>query len=424
LIVALVAIIGFSFAACGGDDNNDDNGGSALQPTITVQPQSRVYFPGVTAAPLTVTASASDGGTMSYQWYSRTVTYGSGTAIEGATTASYVPPTNTAGTVYYGVRVTNTNQGKTAELSSDYAEIVTGFKEAEKFLSEVRSAAFGGNRFVVGRAYGQTAWSSDGINWTEVDSSNVFGNISSVNGIAYGGGRFIATGGYKMGWSTNGESWTVIDASPAFNGTSDFVDGITYGNNRFFVWGSGTKTAYSDDNGATWTAVNANQAIVGGGIVAGRMSDDRFIRFGGTYTAAGGTYAYLEYYTNTYWQGDSILDLKDRRINNMLYANNILYATTGNKVFKYVTSNWTDTSPSSILGQDYSINSIGYGAGRLIVFASEGSMGNYTYKGAWSDDNGTNWTELPLEKSYNRIVYGNGCFITIGGNSVYYTVYQ
>jgi hypothetical protein len=415
-VIALVAVIGLSFISCGGDDGDNNNETSAQQPTITVQPQSKVYFPGTTAEPLTVTASVSDGGSLSYQWYSNTVSYASGTVIEGANTASYTPSTADAGTVYYSVVITNTNQGKTAERRSDWTEIVTGFKEAKKFLSAASSVAFGGGRFVVGRAYGQTAWSSDGINWTEVDASNVFGNISSVGSIAYGGGRFIAVGGYKMGWSTNGESWTLINASPAFNGTSDFVNYIAYGNNRFFVKGDGTKTAYSDDNGTTWTAAAANSNLHTG-IVAG---NDNFILYGGT--GSGGSGAYVQSFS-TYWQGGNITEITI--IRDMIYANNNLIAVGGNKVYTKtgtggIFSDWTEKSPTSI-GGSYSIYRIGYGAGRLIVFAQQSTNDN---KGAYSDNNGTNWTELPLERSYGQIAYGNGCFVATGGNSIYYTVYQ
>jgi len=418
-ISVIVLVLGMLFIGCEAEGgNNDDKNTKAEYPTITLQPQSKVYFPRVTAEPLTVTASVSDGGSLSYQWYSRTTSYGNGNPIEGATTSSYTPSTATVGTVYYSVVVTNTNQGKTAERRSDSADIVTGFKEAKKFLSAVSSVAFGGDRFVIGRAYGQTAWSSDGINWTEVDASNVFGNISSVSAIAYGSGRFIAAGGYKMGWSTNGESWTEINANPAFNGTSDFVYGITYGNNRFFAWGSGTKTGYSDDNGATWKQASANKISTLGGITAGK---DNFIKFGGTDSDS----AYIEVFS-TYWQGGTISTIAF--INNMIYANNNLIAVGGNKAYKnssynlFSGSDWTDISPT--IGSN-SITSIGYGANRLIVFTSSDSSSSTPYKGiCWSDDSGENWTEMPLETSYGSIVYGKGCFVTLGGNSVYYTIYQ
>jgi hypothetical protein len=73
-----------------------------------------------------VTAASSDGGTLSYQWRSA-LSGGSWTAIDGATAASYTPPTDTVGTINYHVRITNTNNNatgtKTAILDSGVATI-------------------------------------------------------------------------------------------------------------------------------------------------------------------------------------------------------------------------------------------------------------------------------------------------------------
>jgi hypothetical protein len=77
---------------------------NAETPDITVHPQSAVYAQNDPAIALSITASVSDGGTLSYQWYRNF-----GTAISGATGSSYVPPTSKTGTNMYYVMVTNTN---------------------------------------------------------------------------------------------------------------------------------------------------------------------------------------------------------------------------------------------------------------------------------------------------------------------------
>ena len=101
--------------------------GNAAMPTIKTQPQSATVNVGA-AATLSVTASVSDGGMLSYQWYHTSSPQTLGTAISGATAANYSPPTSTAGTYYYYVVVTNTNNGasgnKTATATSTVA-IVT-----------------------------------------------------------------------------------------------------------------------------------------------------------------------------------------------------------------------------------------------------------------------------------------------------------
>jgi len=101
---------------------------NAANPSITAHPQPATYTQNATATALTVTATVSDAGTLTYQWYSNTANSNtSGAAISGATVASYTPPTTTAGTIYYYVIVTNTNNSvngtKTATATSNTAAI-------------------------------------------------------------------------------------------------------------------------------------------------------------------------------------------------------------------------------------------------------------------------------------------------------------
>ena len=99
----------------------------AETPNITTHPQGGTYTVGADAA-LSVAASVSDGGTLSYQWYSNTTdsTTG-GSEISGATSSSYTPPTSAAGTTWYYCVVINTNNSvtgkKTATATSNTAEI-------------------------------------------------------------------------------------------------------------------------------------------------------------------------------------------------------------------------------------------------------------------------------------------------------------
>ena len=83
-------------------------------PNITVQPStaSASYDKGDAATPLSVTASVSDGGSLSYQWYSSaTGSTSDGVVISGATSSTYTPSTATPGTLYYYCVVTNTLAG-------------------------------------------------------------------------------------------------------------------------------------------------------------------------------------------------------------------------------------------------------------------------------------------------------------------------
>jgi hypothetical protein len=99
----------------------------ASTPVIGSQPADQSVNVGG-SAPLSVAATVSDSGTLSYQWYSSTTNSNiGGAALAGATNASYTALTTTAGTTYYYVVVTNTNNNvngtKTAMATSSVAKV-------------------------------------------------------------------------------------------------------------------------------------------------------------------------------------------------------------------------------------------------------------------------------------------------------------
>ncbi|WP_017690580.1 S-layer homology domain-containing protein [Paenibacillus sp. PAMC 26794] len=100
----------------------------AAAPTINTQPADETANEGANSPTLSVGAIVSDGGTLSYQWYSNTTNNNTGgTLINGATNPTYAAPTTSVGTTYYYVIVTNTNNGvngtKTAITTSNVAVV-------------------------------------------------------------------------------------------------------------------------------------------------------------------------------------------------------------------------------------------------------------------------------------------------------------
>ncbi|MDR2357806.1 MAG: S-layer homology domain-containing protein, partial [Oscillospiraceae bacterium] len=103
------------------------------------------YKQGDTTAALTVVASVTDDGELSYQWYSNTSdSNNGGTSLgetNGAQTASYTPPTAVVGTTYYYVVVTNTNTGvngsTTATVTSAAAQITVTPKSSDAALGSL-----------------------------------------------------------------------------------------------------------------------------------------------------------------------------------------------------------------------------------------------------------------------------------------------
>lgn len=103
----------------------------AATPTITKQPEGKTesFAAGGTqniTKELMVEASVSDGGDLTYQWYSNTSSSTTGgTAIGGATSSSYEATVNAKETKYFYCIVTNTNNNvsgnKTASVTSNVA---------------------------------------------------------------------------------------------------------------------------------------------------------------------------------------------------------------------------------------------------------------------------------------------------------------
>lgn len=127
-ILSILLVFGLLFTACpqGVDTETITD---AARPEITTQPEGGDYSINDTIPPLSVAASVSDAGELTYQWYSNIMNINSGgTAIPGATSASYPPDNTVAGRVYYYVVVTSTNNNatgkKTATVTSNAVRVV------------------------------------------------------------------------------------------------------------------------------------------------------------------------------------------------------------------------------------------------------------------------------------------------------------
>ena len=101
------------------------------------------YTVGQTASPLTVAASVTDGGTVTYQWYSNTMNSTAGGTPVG-TGDTYVPSTAAAGTTYYYVIATNTLGESSATAASSIAAVtVTAAASGTAGLQSVDFASAG-----------------------------------------------------------------------------------------------------------------------------------------------------------------------------------------------------------------------------------------------------------------------------------------
>ena len=130
-----------------------------------------------------------------------------------------------------------------------YTSTNNGSSWAEKILSKETSlkdsVCFGNNRFVIA-GYNFLASSTNGINWTEIKTSN------SYDKVIYGGDRFVAVGNYRYATSTDGINWQQGSMHGVY-------DDVCYGNGKFVAVGQYTstnKTRYDyiaqSTNGSGW----------------------------------------------------------------------------------------------------------------------------------------------------------------------------
>lgn len=115
---------------------------NAATPNITAHPSGATVNVGAAKPTLTVSATKSDAGTLSYQWYSNTTNSNDGgTLIPGATNDSFEASTASAGTTYYYVVVTNTNndatETKTATATSNAATVTVNALSGNADLSNL-----------------------------------------------------------------------------------------------------------------------------------------------------------------------------------------------------------------------------------------------------------------------------------------------
>ena len=104
--------------------------GGAAEPVLAkLSVKTYQYAAGDSAKPLKAEASASDGGTLTYQWQS-SKDGKNFTDIKDATKAEYTPQTGEVGTVYYRVLVTNTAGGSASTAAGETITVTVAENEA------------------------------------------------------------------------------------------------------------------------------------------------------------------------------------------------------------------------------------------------------------------------------------------------------
>lgn len=141
------------------------------------------YAAGDPAKPLKAEASASDGGTLTYQWQS-SKDGKNFTDIKDATNAEYTPQTGEAGTVYYRVLVTNTAGGSASSAAGEtitvtVAENAVATQAADTSTEEPSGSGTAADPYQIGNA-DQLMWFAAKVNGsTKKSTSNLCAKLTS-----------------------------------------------------------------------------------------------------------------------------------------------------------------------------------------------------------------------------------------------------
>jgi hypothetical protein len=434
-IIALVTVIGFSFAACG-DWGGSGGGGYG-------NGEGGVGGNGVRTAPR-ITISRLSSGTIT-KAYSQTLTAEGSTPITWSIDAGSLPDgltLSTAGVISgtpttaeksnFTVKATNDLGSSTSPLSIVIGDMIwTAVTDSTiSQFSEIVAVVYGGGKFVAGGGSGKMAYSEDGVTWTSVADSK-FGT-SYINAITYGDGRFVAVGGSgKIAYSDNGVIWTAVADStfPAtytstigdYNSTFPYsISAIAYGDGRFVAGGQDGKTAYSD-GGESWTAVSSKFRSYIRGIAYGSTlsAGGRFVAVGGgamVDSRDGGETWYGEFYPSAF----DTSDIRAIAYGSTGSTNKFVAVGSGGKI-AYSTSdgmNWTPVADSTF-GTSTSdgtafIQAVAYGStGSTNRFVAVGNAGKMAYSG-----DGINWTAVS-DSGFGTsrilaIAYGGGRWVAVG----------
>lgn len=191
------------------------------------------YAAGDPAKPLKAEASASDGGTLTYQWQS-SKDGKNFTDIKDATNAEYTPQTGEAGTVYYRVLVTNTAGGSASSAAGEtitvtVAENAVATQAADTSTEEPSGSGTAADPYQIGNA-DQLMWFAAKVNGsTKKSTSNLCAKLTSDIDLT-------------------GKEWTPIGQA-----TNTYSDYVAYGGT--FDGGGHTVSGLAINNAKTYQAL-------------------------------------------------------------------------------------------------------------------------------------------------------------------------
>ena len=149
------------------------------------------------------------------------------------------------GIIYANGKFVAVGKSRTITTTTDGKTWTTVKQVGTSNVGNWLAIVYGDGKFITSSSNGYGAISIDGVNWTNMQIATDY--TWSLSTIAYGNGRFIASGMSNTYISTDGETWVKCANHVGCNA-------MTYGAGRF-VSVHIESGAYSTDNGETWIKV-------------------------------------------------------------------------------------------------------------------------------------------------------------------------
>ncbi len=237
-----------------------------------------------------------------------------------------------------------------------------------------QSVCYGNGEFV---AVGNGAvYSNNGVNWDHGEGLPTSGIWKSV---CYGGEKFVAVGDKNAAYSIDGKNWTKVATEPM---SKEEWRSVCYGNGKFVAVSTG-RAAYSTD-GVNWTEIDSTQS-----------SDISKYRWNSVCYGNGKFVAVAE------WD-----DEENKAVKKVVYSSDGV--------------NWIKTGDITNNKNRYKWGAVCYGGGKFLAVtkgnASEDKGNDFSVSSdgiSWSEKN-DKWEAA----AYKSICYGNEKFVIAGENKI------
>ncbi len=266
----------------------------AIQPSTAAQ----VLTIGASATALSVSAN---GPNLTYQWYKNTTNANTGgTAISGATSNSYTPPTAIGGVSYYYVVVTSSGQftvasnvsgSVTVKSTLDKVGLPSSINANSAYSLRLLSTTYSGNAIQVRRSSDNTLQDIGFTSNGDLDTASLKTFVGSGSG-------FIATW-YDQSGNVNNVTQPTVASQPRImlTGVVDRSHGIpaVYFNGSYYIYNSTSTTSFPMGNTDYTLSVLVNQtSFATYGCLVGSWANSHMLWFQSSNPP------YIQMYHNTY----------------------------------------------------------------------------------------------------------------------------